>query len=204
MPLLVQAGEDYSNAEYLGVGRDAYDPSPRGSSEAGGSGAVDGGPSSSYRHSGERGRGGGGGGGGHGGGGGRFGRDGPYGATGPQGMGVGAVAGGRGGGQSVSGPSAAIGGGGGSSPTIAPSSMSFGKQTYVVRQDTGASSVYVAGQGTYGGDYGKVGFGGGRGRGRWSKGAIRAEETRRPADSLNLDEFLAETHKSEIRRMGGR
>lgn len=32
--------------------------------------------------------------------------------------------------------------------------------------------------------------------------ATRAEETRRPVDSLNLDEFLAETNAADIRRMG--
>lgn len=34
--------------------------------------------------------------------------------------------------------------------------------------------------------------------------AIRAEETRKAADTLNLDEFLAESSAAEMRRMGGR
>ncbi len=31
---------------------------------------------------------------------------------------------------------------------------------------------------------------------------VRAEDTRKPADTLNLDEFLAESNAAEIRRLG--
>lgn len=49
----------------------------------------------------------------------------------------------------------------------------------------------------------KPGRGGGGGRGGGPRLVpIRAEDSRKPADTLNLDEFLAEANASEIRRLG--
>ena len=45
--------------------------------------------------------------------------------------------------------------------------------------------------------------GGGRGGGSGKYG-VRAEETRKAADTLNLDEFLAESSAAEMRRIGSR
>lgn len=37
--------------------------------------------------------------------------------------------------------------------------------------------------------------------GRQNNSSLRAEESRRPADTLNLDEFLAETNAAEMRQI---